>query len=68
MIIMADVCPAVHPCCVAAYTALDSLGLFPTCVNMSHVDNLLMFAAYVNKLILDITLNGPSWYFPEFRP
>lgn len=68
MIIMADVHPAVQPCCVAAYTALDSLGLFPTCVNTSHADNLLMFAAYVNKLILDITLDRLSWYFPEFGP
>lgn len=60
MFIAADMRPAVQPCSVAAYTPLDSLGLFPTCVNMSHVDNFLMFAAYVNKLILDITLNGLS--------
>lgn len=60
MFIVANMRPAVQPCSAAAYTPLESLGLFPTCVNTSHVDNFLMFATYVNQLILDITLNGLS--------
>lgn len=50
MFIVAAMRPAVQPCSVAAYTPLDSLGLFPTCVNTSHVDNFQAHSSHYLKL------------------
>lgn len=46
--------------CLVAASFLSSPGLFPICVNILQTDSILMFAACVNKLIVDMT---PNWFF-----
>lgn len=55
MLKIANMCPVIQPCSVAACTLLARLLL--TRVITSYIDHLLTFTARVNELILDTTLN-----------
>lgn len=57
MLKIANMCPVIQPCSVAACTLLDSAGLSLTRMITSYTDRLLIFTARVNELILDTTLN-----------